>query len=127
MRTNSITCKPARVCVFGQNTPGARASGPKTQTRAGLQVIELVRIPYTKVDYRYGDHDYTFYTYDVEGKEKFYADRYPARWDRIDRLVRFITTDLMAPVQGSSQSATASDHMRGYRVPIEQPPYSISE
>src|SRR5439155_22403663 len=57
--------------------------------------------------------------------EKFYADRYPARWDRIERLVRFISTDLMTPVQGGSQSSTNGDHVRGYRVPIE--PYSITE
>jgi hypothetical protein len=111
----------------GQNAPGARADSPKTQTRAGLQVIELVRIPYIKVDYRYADQDYTFYTYDVEGKEKFYADRYPARWDRIERLVRFITNDLVTPVQGGSQPPTAGDQVRGYRVPIEKPPFSITE
>ncbi|HEX9135119.1 MAG TPA: hypothetical protein VF844_22765, partial [Ktedonobacteraceae bacterium] len=111
----------------GQNVPGARADSPKTQTRAGLQVIELVRIPYIKVDYRYADQDYTFYTYDVEGKEKFYADRYPARWDRIERLVRFITNDLVTPVQGGSPSPTAGDQVRGYRVPIEKPPFSITE
>ena len=89
--------------------------------------MELVRIPYTKVDYRYADQDYTFYTYDVQGEEKFFADRYPARWDRIDRLVRFISADLMTPIQGAAQPSTNGDHIRGYRVPIEKPPYSISE
>jgi hypothetical protein len=111
-----------------QHAPsGARASDPKTQTRASLQVLELVRIPYTRVDYRYGDQDYTFYIYDVEGKEKFYADRYPARWDRIERLVRSITNDLTIQSQESSQSNNAGDHVRGYRVPIETPPYTITE
>ncbi len=106
---------------------GPRPDSSKAQTRASLQVLELVRIPYTKVDYRYADQDYTFYTYDVEGKEKFHADRFPARWDRIERLVRFITTDLMTPAQGSPESNSAGDQVRGYRVPIEKPPYSITE
>ena len=111
-----------------QKDSGTRPSSSQgSQTRAGLQVMELVRIPYTKVDYRYGDQDYAFYTYDVQGEEKFFADRYPARWDRIDRLVRFITADLMTPVQGASQASTNGDHIRGYRVPIEKPPYSINE
>ena len=87
--------------------------------------MELIRIPYTKVAYRYADQDYTFYTYDVQGEEKFFAERYPARWDRIERLVRFITADLMTPVQTGSQSSTNGDQVRGYRVPIE--PYSITE
>ena len=103
------------------------SSSQATQTRAGLQVMELVRIPYTKVAYRYGDQDYTFYTYDVQGEEKFFSDRYPARWDRIERLVRFITADLMTPAQGGSQPGTNGDQVRGYRVPIEKPPYSITE
>lgn len=96
-----------------------------SQTRPGLQVMELVRIPFTRVDYRYGDQDYTFYTYDVQGEEKFFADRYPARWDRIERLVRFITADLMLPAQGSTPSGANGDQVRGYRVPIE--PYTITE
>jgi hypothetical protein len=88
-----------------------------------LQVVELVRIPYTKVQYRFAGQDYTFFIYDSEGREKFYADGYPARWDRIERLVKAITTDLMAPVEerpGSSQSGS-------YRVPVEVPPYTITE
>src|SRR5258708_36732834 len=94
------------------NATGAHAANPKSQTRASLQVLELVRIPYIKVDYRYGDQDYTFFTYDVEGKEKFYADPYPARWDRIERLVRFISTDLMSPSQEIFESNGAVDQMR---------------
>ena len=97
---------------------------PQAQSRATLQVLELIRIPYTKVDYRYSDQDYTFYAYDAEGKEKFYADRSPARWDRVERLVRAITTDLMAPAQDSPQ---ANNFPPGYRVPVEVPPYTVTE
>ncbi len=107
--------------------PEGGAATPREETRASLQVLELVRIPYTKVDYRYSDQDYVFYIYDVEGQEKFYADRYPARWDRIERLVRSITTDLMQPAQGTAQANAAGDQVRGYRVPVEKPPYSITE
>lgn len=110
----------------GANVRAGSASTGE-QSRPTLQVLELVRIPYTKVDYRYGDHDYTCYIYDVEGKEKFYADRFPARWDRIERLFRQISNDLMVPSENNSQGYAAQDQARGYRVPIENPPYSISE
>ncbi len=106
-----------------EKTTGPLGNSPQEQSRANLQVVELVRIPYTQVHYHYGGQDYTFYVYDGEGREKFYADRYPARWDRIERLVKAITNDLMAPVEekpGSSQSG-------GYRVPVEVPPYTIVE
>lgn len=110
-----------------------RPSSAKSESRASLQVLELVRIPYTRVDYRYNNQDYTFYIYDVEGKEKFYSERFPARWDRIERLVRSISADLMAPTQVTTPPANpASNQARGYRVPIEHnsytpPSYSITE
>jgi hypothetical protein len=107
----------------------ARPRSSQTSSRPSLQVLELARIPYTRVSYRYSDQDYTFYIYDSEGQEKFYADRFPARWDRIERLVRSITADLMAPPQGAPQpgNTNAGNQARGYRVPIETPPYSITE
>jgi hypothetical protein len=112
----------AQTEVARANKPGN--DNPQEQTRPSLQVLELVRIPYTKVDYRYSDQDYMFYIYDGEGQEKFYADRYPARWDRIERLVRAITTDLTAAPE-SAQPGNVPPH--SYRVPVEKPPYSITE
>src|SRR5260370_16851771 len=98
----------------GAASGGVRAGNPKIQTRPSLQVLELVRMPYIKVDYRYGDQDYTFYIYDVEGKEKFYAERFPARWDRIERLVRFIAPAFITPPHGNSDSNTTSTQPRGH-------------
>jgi len=109
-----------------------RPKSAKSESRPSLQVLELVRVPYTRVNYRYNNQDYAFYIYDVEGKEKFYAERYPARWDRIERLVRSITTDLTTPSQPSSSvpvappANPASNQARGYRVPIEHSPYTPS-
>lgn len=110
---------------------GYRPKSSKSESRASLQVLELVRVPYTRVDYRYNNQDYTFYIYDVEEKEKFYAERYPARWDRIERLVKSISADLMTPAAPPQTPATpvappanpASNQSRGYRVPIEPSPY----
>jgi hypothetical protein len=98
---------------------------PLGGTQASLQVLELVRIPYTRVDYRYGDQDYTFFVYDGNGQEKFYADRYPARWDRIERLVRAISVDLMTPTP--QDTMPQNQHASGYRVHIEVPPYTVTE
>ncbi len=102
-----------------------RSANSQESSRPTLQVLELVRIPYTRVDYRYGGQNYTFYAYDGAGQEKFYADRYPARWDRIERLVRAISNDLMTPAQ--SEKVPPADPTPGYRVPIEVPPYTVTE
>jgi tetratricopeptide (TPR) repeat protein len=107
--------------------PKEPTNDQREPSRPNLLVLELKRIRYTKVGYRYGDQDYTFYSYDVKGHKKFYADRYPARWDRIESLVRFITADLMTPALDNSQPGTSGDQIRGYRVPMEKPPYSITE
>ncbi|MGH2480435.1 MAG: hypothetical protein ACRDHW_12340, partial [Ktedonobacteraceae bacterium] len=101
-----------------------RANIVKSESRPSLQVLELVRIPSTRVDYRYAGQDFTFYIYDVEEQEKFYAERYPARWDRIERLVKSISADLMAPAQSAPPANPASNQARGYRVPIEHTPYT---
>ena len=106
-------------------TTPATPGGVRSESRPSLQVLELVRIPFTRVDYRYNEQPYTFYIYDIEGKEKFYAERYPARWDRIERLVRSITADLTTmPPQSAPPANPTSNQTRGYRVPIEQTPYT---
>lgn len=107
--------------ITSQEKPGI---DPQASSRTTLQVLELVRVPYSKIDYRFENQEYVFYVYDGEGKEKFYADRYPARWDRIERLVRSITNDLMTPAQDPSQPGSSAS---GYRVPVEMPPYTITE
>lgn len=109
-----------------------RANTVKSESRPSLQVLELVRIPYTLVNYRYNSQDFAFYIYDVPGQEKFYAERYPARWDRIERLVKSITADLTTPAQPNQPTQPAapanpaSNQARGYRVPIERTPYTPS-
>ncbi len=99
----------------------------QSSSRATLQVVELVRIPYTRVNYRYGNQEYVFCAYDAEGREKFYADRYPARWDRIERLVKAISNDLLTPTQSGEPQPPNTTYGGGYRVPVEVPPYNISE
>ncbi len=103
-----------------QEKPGI---DPQARPRTSLQVIELVRIPYTKVQYRYAEQNYMLYIYDSEGKEKFYTDRYPSRWDRVERLFKTISADLLTAVP----SQTPHNPVGGYRVPVEVPPYAISE
>jgi hypothetical protein len=126
------------------DTPGVDM---QSRPRPTLQVVELVRIPYTKLQYLFADQDYELYIYDSEGREKFYAERFPARWDRVERLFKAISNDLL-PNQPqpptSSEASQASDASMsyqpqgnansvtrnpagGYRIPVEVPPYSITE
>jgi hypothetical protein len=131
--------------------PDTHGVDMQTRPRPTLQVVELVRIPYTKLQYRFADQDYELYIYDSEGREKFYAERFPARWDRIERLFKAISNDLL-PVQPQSPvspdeapSQPAEEPMAyqprniakpapsprnpasGYRIPVEVPPYAITE
>jgi hypothetical protein len=135
-----------------QDKPGVDM---QSRPRPTLQVVELARIPYTSVNYRLGDQEYVLYIYDSEGKEKFHAERYPARWDRIERLFKAISTDLLPGQEGSDETPPSSgfesgaerdpggvrpqeprtsggpvnNNQRGnvYRVPVEIPPYSDDE
>ena len=111
----------------GTTKPLQPNDSKQSDSRATLQVIELIRIPYTRVNYRYGNSEYVFCAYDSEGREKFYADRYPARWERIERLVKAISNDLIAPAPPFEQPPTNTTYGGGYRVPVEVPPYNITE
>ncbi|HLG79341.1 MAG TPA: hypothetical protein VKX46_23210 [Ktedonobacteraceae bacterium] len=104
---------------------------PQTQPRATLQVVELIRITYTTLNYRFNDQDYVLYIYDGEGNEKFYADRFPARWDRIERLFKAISTDLLSPESEAAPPPTSqpprnASNSNIYRVPDDSS-YTISE
>ncbi|HET8911829.1 MAG TPA: hypothetical protein VFN23_10220 [Ktedonobacteraceae bacterium] len=113
----------------GEATQTAQSVNPDN-TRATLQVMELVRIPYTQVQYHFANQDYTLYIYDSEGKEKFYADRYPTRWERIERFIRSVSTDLTTPPpsypnqnpQSSQTTGYSANHASGYRVHVEVAP-----
>jgi hypothetical protein len=118
--------------------PDAPGVDMQSRPRSTLQVMELVRIPYTKLQYRFADQDYELYIYDSEGREKFYAERFPARWDRIERLFRAISNDLLSgqPQQPPASSEAPQAPMSyqpqrnpagGYRIPVEVPPYAIAE
>jgi hypothetical protein len=107
------------------DSPVKPGQDPQAASRATLQVVELVRVPCTGVQYSYNNQEYMLYVYDGEGKEKFYADSYPARWDRVERLVKAISNDLMVPVQKEElQNGSSSG---AYHAPGEVPPYSITE
>jgi hypothetical protein len=106
-------------------SPTKPGQDSQSASRATLQVVELVRVPFTNVQYRYNEQEYMLYVYDGEGKEKFYADSYPARWDRVERLVKAISNDLLIPTQQEeAQNGSSSD---AYHAPGEVPPYSITE
>jgi hypothetical protein len=97
---------------------------PQASSRPTLQVLELIRVPYTTVQYYYADQEYLLYVFDSEGKEKFYADHYPARWTSVERLVKAITADLVAPVQKGETTTNPTDN---HRAPVEFPSYNITE
>ncbi len=126
-----------------QTRPGAPTSASQVaqdSTRATLQVMELVRIPYIKLDYSFSNQDYTVYIYDSEGKEKFYSDRYPTRWDKVEQFIRSVSSELIGspstspsstdPISNSAgyrgNTDTRPNHNNPYRVRIEVPPEETS-
>lgn len=138
----------AELVITESHVPETPGVDMQSRPRPTLQVMELVRIPYTTLQYRFADQEYEVSIYDTEGREKFYAERFPARWDRIERLFRAISNDLLMPNQPSSSPSDESvqppstpmayqpqgdpkpasrNPANGYRIPIEVPPYSVTE
>jgi hypothetical protein len=91
----SIWGRTVELVRLESHVPDTHGVNMQSRPRPTLQVVELVRIPYTKLQYRFADQEYELYIYDSEGREKFYAERFPARWDRIERLFKAISNDLL--------------------------------
>jgi len=138
----------AELIMAASHVPETAGVDMQSRPRPTLQVVELVRIPHTKLQYRFADQEYEVYIYDIEGREKFYAEHFPVRWDRIERLFRAISNDLLMPNQSSSSPPDESiqhtstpmvyqlqcdpkpaprNLASGYRIPVEVPPYSVTE
>jgi hypothetical protein len=138
----------AELVTVASRVPETAGIDMQSRPRPTLQVAELIRIPYTKLQYRFADQEYEVYIYDIEGREKFYAEHFPARWDRIERLFRAISTDLLMPNQPSSPlsdepvqhtstpmayqpqrdpKSAPRNSVSSYRIPVEVPPYSVTE
>jgi hypothetical protein len=82
--------------------------------RISRQMIELRRVPITRIDYRYGGEGYTLFAFGARGQEHFYAERFPPLWKRIERFVRGISREFTAPVRSPQENVETGS----YRVPV---------
>ncbi len=102
--------------------------------RPTLQVVEFLRIPVVRVAYLYGDEPFAFCAFDAEGKEKFYAESFPPRWKRVERFVRSVADQIMAPSTPAGGRVSDLESYRQtregsgrQRIPLEMPPVVVKE
>jgi hypothetical protein len=105
------------------------------EQHAVFQSVEFLRVPVVKVAYTYGDAPFTFFAFGAAGKERFWAERFPPRWQRVERFVRTVAQELMTPVVGPPPESRVSDFNRykearegtRQRVPVEMPRVVVTE
>jgi hypothetical protein len=96
-------------------TAAAARAREDSQRRVSRQVIDLRRIPITRIDYRYGGEGYTLFAFGARGQEQFYAEVFPPLWKRFERFVRGVSREFTAPVTPPQSDAGDAG---SYRVPL---------
>jgi hypothetical protein len=55
--------------------------------------IRFSKVPVTRVEYAFAGDDYAFVAIGRAGEERFRAERFPARWSRVQRFLSTLTRD----------------------------------
>jgi hypothetical protein len=80
----------ARVLI--QRTPPSAA--PQANGRHVIsRRIRFSKVPVTHVEYAFAGEDYSFVAVGRVGEERFWADRFPHRWSRVQRFITALTRD----------------------------------
>ena len=109
-------------------TPGAG------ERRILSRRIQLVRTPITRIDYGFAGRTYSVVAVGRAGEERFWADTFPPRWNRVSRFFQAVARDIAGesgrrasggpmPHIGSGRDRT---HIRIIEEPAEDAPTDSS-
>ena len=115
-------------------TPGAADPTPTGATAGERRVISrrlrLVRTPIARIEYGFAGRTYEAVAVGQTGQERFWADTFPPRWNRVSRFFQAVARDIAGesgrrasggphPHVGSGRDRS---HIRIVEEPVEPPP-----
>jgi hypothetical protein len=68
---------------------GSQADGRRIISRR----LRFSKVPVTRVEYAFAGEDYSFVAVGRAGEERFWAERFPPRWSRVQRFFAALTRD----------------------------------
>ncbi|HEX2349751.1 MAG TPA: hypothetical protein VHI51_15060 [Ktedonobacterales bacterium] len=116
-------------------TPGAADTAPAADADAGERRVisrrlRLVRTPVARIEYGFAGRTYEAVAVGQTGQERFWADTFPPRWNRVSRFFQAVARDIAGesgrsasggphPYVGSGRDRS---HIRIVEEPVEPPP-----
>jgi hypothetical protein len=88
--------------------------------------LSLVRLPMSRVRYRFAGHQYEVVAFGAAGKERFWAEAFPPRWSRVGRFLKAVSRDLGdlgagegSPAHDQTEAPTPLDDYRARRAELD--------
>lgn len=114
-------------------TAGVAADGVDSgERRVTSRRLYVLRMPYTHVEYSVSEQPFSFTAVGATGSERFWAQSFPPRWNRVGRFFKALTRDLMqdqssqhfgsrdiSGVRDINEFRSRREHARVQRVRIE--------
>ena len=90
----------------------SREEGEEGERRVTSRRLHVFRVPYTHVAYSVSGQPFTFTAVGASGSERFWAQSFPPRWNRVGRFFRALTRDLMQDQFGQRPGSRISTGVR---------------
>lgn len=112
-----------------QQAPGDSPAAEDGERRVLSRRLLLVRTPITRIEYGFAGRVYEALAVGRTGDERFWADTFPPRWNRVSRFFQAVARDLSGESGRRSVDATLFDgarahdrtHIRIIEEPVDPP------
>lgn len=99
----------------GRALPAAEPSEVHTdedERRVTSRRLYILRVPYTHVEYGISDQPFAFTAVGAVGADRFWAESFPPRWNRVGRFFKALTRDLMQDQLGQRSGSDVTSGVR---------------
>lgn len=92
--------------------PAESGSADVGERRVTSRRMSVQRMPYAHVEYSVSDQPFTFTAVGAPGAERFWAQSFPPRWNRVGRFFKALTRDLLQDQSGPRPSTRVTPGVR---------------
>ncbi|HEU5345035.1 MAG TPA: hypothetical protein VFU60_11865 [Ktedonobacterales bacterium] len=103
--------------AYDERIPATREAAPALATedagerRVISRRLRLVRTPITRIEYGFAGRTYEAIAVGQVGQERFWADTFPPRWNRVSRFFQAVARDIAGESSGRGASGGPHPHV----------------
>lgn len=95
-----------------QTMESGASSEDAGERRVTSRRLYVLRMPYTHVEYGASEQPFSFTAVGAAGSERFWAQSFPPRWNRVSRFFKALTRDLMQDQSGQRSGSRIHSGVR---------------